>query len=199
VAGKSPATSNGIKTMTSTNSVANVIKKFDQLDKPSTTEPSPQQPRRSTILPKPSLPFTSKSAQVNLNKSLFVPKAPTSPTKLKNKLISPSPINNNKYHQISSELPKRESSTTRHRLPSPSLLRKTQAVIAKEQSNPLLTKKTSPTAKTKLTFSTKSSLEKTNATKNSNSPPFNRKIKTNEKPKSDSFQKAAAFWNKQKA
>lgn len=135
------------------------------------------------------LPFTSKRSKTNINQSLNVPKSPTSPTRNKDKLISSSPFIKNSKNTI--QISSQSSNTTRHQLPSPSLLRKTRAVIAKEQQNTqlMLCKKTSPTAKKKVT----------NSIKNSQSPPFARKLKGNEKPKSDSFQKAAAFWNKQKA
>ncbi|KAF2897973.1 hypothetical protein ILUMI_08202 [Ignelater luminosus] len=187
--GKSPTTSNGIKPITPTNSVASVIKKFDQLDK--STQSSSEPLKKSTMFNSNTLPFTSRRSKTNLNQSLNVPKSPTSPTRNKSKLvISSSPFIKNSKNSI--QVSSQSSNTTpRHQLPSPSLLRKTQAVIAKEQQNNqlVLSKRTSPTAKKKVT----------NSVKNSQSPPFARKLKSNEKPKSDSFQKASAFWNKQKA
>lgn len=195
MAGKSPATSNGVKSISSKNSVASVIKKFEQIDKTSTPKPPSQSSTKSLILNKTSLPFSSTKTQFVIGKSpLNFTKSEQNKLSSVSKLKSTS-INNNKSIQKSPEFPKKETST-RFQLPSPSLLRKTQAVIAKEQSNDFITKRTTPTANTKASFHTKSSSQKVNTVKDSSSPPFVRKIQTNEKPKSASFQKAAAFWNK---
>lgn len=74
--------------------------------------------------------------------------------------------------------------------PSPSLLRKTQAVIAKEKCNEHYMAKNipkSPVASHKMA----SICNKPNRTSCPNSPAINRK----EKPKNENFQKAVAFWN----
>lgn len=78
----------------------------------------------------------------------------------------------------------------RYRSPSPSLLRKTQAVIAKEKCNEYyMTKQAlrSPVCSPKIAHVNNSS----NKVPCPNSPSLIRKGK----PKSESFQKAAAFWN----
>lgn len=78
----------------------------------------------------------------------------------------------------------------RYRSPSPSLLRKTQAVIAKEKCNEQYTAKNipkSPVASHKLT----SVFNKSTKIPCPSSPVVNKR----EKPKNESFQKAVAFWN----
>lgn len=82
------------------------------------------------------------------------------------------------------------TSQVRYRSPSPSLLRKTQAVIAKEKSTEHYVANNipkSPVASHKQT----SLYPKSNKMSCPNSPLVNRK----EKPKNENFQKAVAFWN----
>lgn len=78
----------------------------------------------------------------------------------------------------------------RYRSPSPSLLRKTQAVIAKENCNEHYLARNipkSPVASQKMT----SVYSKSSKIPCPSSPLVNRR----ETPKNESFQKAVAFWN----
>lgn len=83
------------------------------------------------------------------------------------------------------------TSPVKFRSPSPSLLRKTQAVIAKEKCNENYIAKNIP--KSPVASQKRTSIYNNNSHKLScpNSPVVNRR----EKPKNESFQKAVAFWN----
>lgn len=139
--------------------VAGTIKKFDARD---TTDkpplPKPEQNHRTLK------PNGNGVTSIHTTSTLEKTSTHTSRVEqIKEKLSS-----NEKLNTLSAASP-----TVRFRSPSPSLLRKTQAVIAKEQSNEYYVSKHGKYVP------------------DQQSPTVNNK----DKPKSDSFRKAAAFWN----
>lgn len=187
--GKSPSAASSLKRLPiyTSRTVAGTIKKFD-----------PSQENKSTNTNQTTNNNTNNNShQMSCNNNSTNTKASTKclnneNTKKSNKHIS-------RVDKIVEKLSNKETvgnhdgnltvspPTVRYRSPSPSLLRKTQAVIAKEQCNEYYMAKQalkSPVASPKR-------VHVSNKVPCPPSPNVFRK----DKPKSESFQKAAAFWN----
>lgn len=190
-AAKTYSTSDSLKRLQiySSRSVANAIKKFDNLDSsPDSSNPSP-------VHLSPVETVSKKETKSRSPSRLKTPPSNNQNVKLTSELTSTrrsSPNENSprQKNNTSSKPPKSDNPTNgsppivRYRCPSPSLLRKTQAVIAKEQCNEY--------------YLAKNGLLSPNSTNQRFTCPKSPVLNKREKPKSESFQKAAAFWNSPK-
>ncbi|VEN54177.1 unnamed protein product [Callosobruchus maculatus] len=159
VKSKSPSAAGSLKRLPiyTSRTVANTIKKFDQ----------PENQNSPTITKTDSFTKSDRNRGNHVSKIDKIVERLSTPDKPTNGSNTLAP-------------------TVRYRSPSPSLLRKTQAVIAKEQANEYFVAKQglkSPLNSPKL-----------NRSNYPKSPSLGRK----DKPKSESFQKAAAFWSSPK-
>lgn len=137
--------------------VTNAIKKFDQLDK------------QSEVI------NTNRSPSNQLHNNH--PKPPRAP--VISHFTSPKPVR--KFlNEENGSTSKKPDNPAKYRYPSPSLTRKTQSFIAKEQNNEFLMSKRA---------------DKSHAKRKSSNPQSKVNEENSIKTKSESFQKAAAFWN----
>lgn len=180
---KPPAPSISIKLPTKypSKSVASFIKKFDQLDKNPINSPNPQkQPKTAPKITSPT-PIRKPPNKTATNPT----KTNATPSKtIENNIVEEKPQQQIKY-----------------KLPSPSLMRKTQAFMAKENSNEFLSARRFDKPPPSPKSARKNLIVNSNEKIESNA--FLTTIKSSKKDekvrqKSESFQKAAAFWNNPK-
>lgn len=174
--GTSPPAASSLKRLPiyTSRTVAGTIKKFDKTQEPISTPKTPSSR---------SLERTPYNNLENTNLSKRNTKTDTRHTSRVDKILE-------KFSKKEPDTIPVPVSQIRYRSPSPSLLRKTQAVLAKEKCNEIYMTKNvpkSPVASHKMS----SVYNKTNKVPCPNSPVVNRR----EKPKSENFQKAVAFWN----
>lgn len=183
--GKSPTAAGSLKRLPiyTSRTVAGTIKKFDPSNQNLTKPNNKSSPKPETYLSR-SLERTPESYLDNKNRNNL-----SNIDRKDIRHVSRVEQMLGKFSEDKSFLPV-PISPIKFRSPSPSLLRKTQAVIAKEKCNDHYMAKTipkSPVASQKVT----SSYNNSHKLSCPNSPVVNRR----EKPKNESFQKAVAFWN----
>lgn len=204
MAGKSPSATSGLKRLPiyTSRTVAGTIKKFDA------THDSTEMP--TIVIPKKEVNSQCKSKHI-INNHKFSnnnhveQNNDINKIKICSKLVTKHDDQHfSKVEKIVEKLSNIEktsenntltTTTVRYRCPSPSLLRKTQAVIAKEQCNEYYMAKQALKSPTNTPNLTPKSTSNKVAYHRSRSPLVNKK----DKPKSESYQKAAAFWNSPKA
>lgn len=203
VLAKSPSSTDSLKRLPiySSRSVAKTIKKFDIIDK----SPKSVVSNNSHLKAVRSSKTEKNDANLLEVNNKLNEKTLSSPVQQKKLLSCPQPVDDrNEKVSSKSNVEKivqkisppsngtnnlKPVSSVKYKCPSPSLLRKTQAVLAKEQSNEY--------------YMSKHSKEKNNSNhlndQISNTCPKSPAVSRKDKPKSASFQKAAAFWNSPKS